>query len=123
MAEPIVTITNVELIKLSDELGFQNADITFRFDTDVYAYTVRCLGNSFANGVDCQSEVKDVVSQATVNSVASARATNVRDFTSFPANTEITAEIDYTELYQEGNNQINIYGKSFDGIWSSYQQG
>jgi hypothetical protein len=37
------------------------------------------------------------------------------------AGTECIAEIDFTELYQEGSNRVNIYGKSLSsGTWTPY---
>ncbi|QJT70413.1 hypothetical protein [Microcystis phage MaeS] len=37
------------------------------------------------------------------------------------AGAEITAQIDWTELYQEGDNRVNIYGQNTDGIWTPYE--
>ena len=37
---------------------------------------------------------------------------------SVTASTNITAEIDHTELQQEGENVVNIYGQGADGSWT-----
>jgi hypothetical protein len=98
-SEPIVTIVSVSVTKISDETGKNACNVTFSFDQDIVEYTVNVLGTSHDSGTVADSAVSNVT-----------------------ANTEITAEIDYTELYQEGNDQVNIYGKNASGTWSSYMQ-
>jgi len=117
---PRVAVMELVLPKLSTIPNFQKTNLTFRFDSDVTEYTVRCTGNSPTTGIDCQSGSMDVGTQASKYTVADASALSILDFTTIPAYTDITAEIDYTELFAEGVNRINIYGKNSEGDWTSY---
>lgn len=47
----------------------------------------------------------------------------VYDFTDNPqeANTEFTLSINWQQL-NEGDNRINIYGRSLDGLWTPYEE-
>ncbi|MDX8365490.1 hypothetical protein [Cytobacillus sp. IB215665] len=71
--------------------------VIFSFSEDVQAWTVNVLGTSHDTG-----QVADNGGGTT-------------------AGTVITAEVDWTELYQEGQNRINIYGQDLNGNWSSYE--
>lgn len=122
MAEPIVSIVSLDKSKISDEQGFQNSYLTFTFNEDVVAYTVRCVGTNHLTGKVCESKDKYVSTQASLFTVQSASVLSVREFVSFQSNTLISAEISYYELYQEGTNQINVYGKDVNGTWSNYLQ-
>lgn len=95
---PTVTIVSIDRIAISDEVGANKANVTFKFDKDITEYTVRVGGNSYSTGINAQSAVGDVV-----------------------ANTEIVAEVDYTEMLQLGENRVNIYGKGVDGQWTPYE--
>ena len=128
MAEPKVTSISIDKPILSDEIGFDKGIITFTFDQDITAYSVRCNGVSFDTGIyveDYLNQDQTVLSlsQYTVGEL-SQRTISSMELTNpiIPKTTPITAEVDYTELYQEGENRINIYGKSTDGIWSNYNQ-
>lgn len=92
---PTVTIVSQSQQKVSDENGVDRATVTFTFDQDVTEWKVNVLGSSHDTGTLADSG--GAVTQGT----------------------EITAEIDYTELYQEGQNRINIYGKN--GEWTPYE--
>lgn len=122
MPQPIVTSITLEKPTLSDETNFQNGNILFTFDQDVIAYSVKCLGTSYNTGQNVEEGNKYVSTQAINYTVAEASLISVKDFSVFPTPNIITAEISYTELYQEGANRINIYGQSVDKIWSSYNQ-
>lgn len=91
---PIVTVLNQDRFTISQT--FDIAIVKFKFDTDVDEWTVRCTGTSPDTGILCDSGG------------------------SVTAGTEILATIDYTELYQEGQNRINIYGKNSNGEWTPY---
>jgi hypothetical protein len=119
--EPKVSIIGLSLPKLSDEVGFQSAIITFQFNVDVDMYTVRCTGIDHTTGTDAETGSKTVEAQAVEYTVEEASALTVSGMTVFPAYTDITAEIDYTELYTEGVNRINIYGRNLSGVWTSYE--
>lgn len=91
---PSVTIISISRNKLSDEPSMNVSTVSFRFNMAVSAWTVNVNGSSWDSG-----RVAD--SGGTVS-----------------AETAITAQIDWTELYQEGQNRINIYGKNTSGIWT-----
>ncbi|MBO0962391.1 hypothetical protein J1P26_22065 [Neobacillus sp. MM2021_6] len=93
---PAVTIVSTSRSKLSDEVGMNQSIITFKFDQDVTEWRVRVLGIDPNTGTLADSG----------GAVA--------------ANTNITASVEWNELYQEGQNRINIYGKGKDGSWTAY---
>jgi hypothetical protein len=93
---PIVSVISVEHSRMSDEIGFNTSKLTFKFDTDVTAWEVRVIGAGQGTGV-----LADSGGTAT-------------------AQTHIDAIIDWTELYQEGQNQVNIYGQNDFG-WTPFQ--
>ncbi|PLR99662.1 hypothetical protein [Bacillus sp. T33-2] len=95
-ATPVVTIASTSRTKLSDEAMMDRSNITFKFDKDITAWEVRVLGTG----------------QGTGTLAASGGSVS--------ANTNIVAEVDWTELYQEGQNKINIYGQGTDGSWTPY---
>jgi hypothetical protein len=92
---PKPTVLNISRNTISDEPNMDRATVTFTFDQDVTEWKVNVLGSSHDTGTIADSG--GAVTQGT----------------------EITAEIDYTELYQEGQNRINIYGKN--GEWTPYE--
>lgn len=94
---PSVRITGVDRFKISDETGMNEAKVRFTFDKDVTEWRVRVMGVDPFTGIfaDAGGELK--------------------------ADTEIEAIISWDELYQEGNNRINIYGRSINGVWTSYE--
>jgi hypothetical protein len=98
---PSVTISDIitpnDNDKISDETNMNIAQVKFSFDMDVSQWKVKVLGTSHDTGTLADSG----------GSVSTG--------------TEITAEIDWTELYQEGDNRINIYGLSTEGEWTQYE--
>jgi hypothetical protein len=92
---PVVSIISITKTKISDEVGMNQSVVTFTFDTNVTAWTVNVLGSSYNTGTVADSGG------------------------SVTAGTQITATIDWTELYQEGNNRVNIYGQNASG-WTPY---
>jgi hypothetical protein len=93
---PTPTIININKNTISDEPNMDRATVTFTFDQDVTEWRVRTIGTDHDTGILADSG--GAVS----------------------AGTEITAEVDYTELYGEGQNRVNIYGKNADGQWTPY---
>lgn len=116
---PKTSIVGISLNRLSDEVGFQKTNISFKFHVPVYQYTVRCNSTTYLNGIECETGSKTVSNQALNYTVAQASQISVLGFASIPQDTEITAEIDYTELEIEGDNQVFIYGRNLSGVWSS----
>lgn len=94
---PICTIASTNKTKISDENGMSQCAVTFKFDKDIQAYSVRLLGTSFDTGTVVDSGTGTIA-----------------------AGTPITAYVDWNEGLSEGNNRINIYGQAFDGTWTAY---
>ena len=113
MSAPQVTSIATDLNTLSDEPGFTIANVNITFDQPVAAFVVRILGASYTTGTLAHREAKDVewLALKSVDEVATMTVEEVMQFEG-----TLTAEIDYTELYQEGNNQVNIYGLSVDTL-------
>jgi hypothetical protein len=122
LSEPKVTSISVTQPILSDEIDFQKGNVRFTFDQDVVAYSVKCVGTSYNTGRNVEEDDKYVSTQAINFTIAEASLISVKEFMVIPAETLISAEVTYTELYQEGVNRVNVYGKSVDGIWSNYNQ-
>lgn len=97
MSAPNVDIVNVSNRIISKEVGLDRSLVTFTFDVDVIEWTVRVVGTSHNTGILADSYVGNV-----------------------SKNTEQIAEIDWSECYQEGENRVNIYGKSTAGQWTPY---
>lgn len=94
---PAPLIIDCTRIKISKKNTVDRSIVTFKFDTDVNEWTVRVSGVSYDTGILADSGGK------------------------LAAGVNVTAEIDWSELYQEGQNKVNIYGKSKDGHWTQYQ--
>lgn len=120
MTAPLVNIKNISTTKISDEAGKDKALVTFTFDQPVQAFTVNVLGTAWETGTVAESEYKNVsnIQTLTINELS---AYSVQEIRQIDANVDITAEIDHTELYQEGDNRVNIYGKGLDGSWTPYE--
>jgi len=95
VSKPTANIISVSKPKISRISGQDRTYITFKFDKDVQAYKVMVGGVDYNTGLLADS--------------GGAKT----------ANTEIVAEIDYSELSIEGSNRITIYGQSTDGTWST----
>lgn len=119
---PTVTILNISKLKISDEEGMNKTDITFTFDTDVSKFTVNVNGVSHDTGIVAHSGGGLTVLQLANMTVFDLAQQTVQQISFIVAGYEIVAEIDFTELYQEGANRINFYGKNLDGVWTPYQQ-
>jgi hypothetical protein len=92
---PSVTVTSISKQKISDEVGMNASVIKFTFDTDVTAWKVNVMGVSYDTGT-----VADSGGAVT-------------------AGAEVTAVVSWDELYQEGDNRVNIYGQTAGG-WTPY---
>lgn len=97
VAIPKATIISQSRNKISKIETVDRSIVRFKFDQDVTEWKVRTGGSNPDTGIlaDNGNEVK--------------------------AGVEITAEVDWTELQQEGQNKINIYGKNTAG-WTSYTE-
>ena len=94
---PVVTISDTSRNKISDESGSDTSEITFSFNVDVQAWEVRVMGSGNGTGTLADSGG------------------------SVTAGQDINAIIDWTELYQEGDNKVNIYGQDLNGNWTPYE--
>jgi len=111
MSIPIVTLLETDRVTVSDETGFTDAILDIEFDIPVAEYKVNVLGVSHDSGVLAHRGVKNVGTMRNYT-VVEAKNITVADIRAFTGVLEAT--VDYTELYQEGNNQVNIYGRSVD---------
>lgn len=93
---PVPTITHQSRSRLSRVTSIDRSIVKFTFDQDVAEWRVRTMGTDHETGILADSG-------GAVNS-----------------GTEISAEVDYAELYQEGQNRVNIYGKNASGDWTPY---
>lgn len=105
MYYPVVTIQSISTNRISNNSGANITTVVFSFDEDILEYSVDVNGNSFASGV-LADQGYGVVDLAVI--------------TCIPAGTTITAYVDSTEMYSEGINRVNIYGKGLDGVWTPY---
>jgi hypothetical protein len=93
-----VTIISISKDTISSKNGADRSNIVFKFNQNIQAYTVNVGGSSYNTGVIAHSGTGAIA-----------------------ANTEITAEVDWTELNQEGQNRINVYGQDINGVWMNYE--
>lgn len=121
MSQPIVTITNIDHITISNKTGKNQSHITFQFDVPVVEYVLRTNGTDQTTGILAEQKSFYVADLASLT-VSQSSLKTVDEIRQINANTEIIAEVDNSELYQEGNNRINIYGLSTTGEWTPYNQ-
>lgn len=94
---PVVTIISVDHYKISNQSGIDHSDLVFSFDTDVTSWTVNVLGTDPTSG------------------------TVVANGGAVTAGTNISVTIPWNDMYQEGDNRINLYGQNGAG-WTPYNQ-
>ena len=95
ITKPTINIISYTLDKISDEVGYQTSTVTFQSDQDLVEWEARADGTGHGSGL------------------------LVGSGGSVTANTDVTFDVDYTELTQgDKTYQINVYGKNSDGIWS-----
>lgn len=121
MGSPIVNVVSVSRDKISDEIGMNKTLVTIEFDQDVQGYTVNVNGVSFSTGKVIEYVTKYIRDYASV-SVASLSNSKVSDMRRFAQGQRVEIEVDNTELYEEGNNRVNLYGQAIDGSWTQYDQ-
>lgn len=93
---PQINITSVSSFKLSNNQGMNSSLVSFKFDQDVDQYRLSTLGVSHDTGNIIVDEVGVIQKEV-----------------------EVIQAIYYSDLYQEGENRINIYGKNSAG-WTPY---
>ncbi|HMA60165.1 MAG TPA: hypothetical protein VKN64_07715 [Halanaerobiales bacterium] len=92
---PTINIVGYTKDKISDEVGYQTSTVTFQSDQDLVEWEARADGTGHGSGL------------------------LVGSGGSVTANTDVTFDVDYTELTQgDKTYQINVYGKNSDGLWS-----
>lgn len=94
---PIVLNTTITRQKLGSVSPKDKTTLKFKFDQDVTDWSVMVLGSDYSTGT------------------MAGNGKNVSK------DTEISIDISYNMLYQEGDNRINIYGKNKDGLWTPYE--
>lgn len=95
---PIVNVISATRMKLSNNEGMDESSILFKFgfDQDISEWRVVLLGSSHDTGTILDSG--NFVSRGS----------------------ELIAIVNASQLYSEGDNRINFYGKSFGGEWTPY---
>ncbi len=121
MSEPIVTSISLDRDTISAISGKNTATISFKFDIPVVEYSIDVTGTSHTSGILAGSGIKNV-NTAKTKTVNQAKLLTVQQAREFLADTIINDFVDSTELYGAGSNRINVYGKSLDGTWSTYDQ-
>jgi len=109
---PLITITNVDRTKISDEPGFQVAQITWQANEDIFEYIVRIGGLDYTTGTLVEHKEPPKWFPIFPLDLSDGR---------IPAGTQITTVVSYT-LLNEGDNQINIYARDAAGNWVPYMQ-
>jgi hypothetical protein len=92
---PNVNILSLDHRKISNKNGMNQANLVFSFDTNVTGWIVNVLGTSPSSGT----------------LVSSGGAVTLGN--------NVTIPIPYGTMYQEGSNQVNIYGLNASG-WTPY---
>jgi GH25 family lysozyme M1 (1,4-beta-N-acetylmuramidase) len=121
-ATPRVTILSVSRTKISDEEGVDRVYIRFNFDRDVLSYTVNVNGVDHTTGIVADNGGGKTIAELSTMTVGDLATKTVQQISIIVAGFEIVAEVDWTELYSQGENRVNIYGKGVDGIWTEYNQ-
>lgn len=114
---PNPTIKHISRTKISDEPGYDKCYVTVSFDVPVQGFSVNAIGVSWDTGMICHWEsrhINDLKNQK----VSDAKLRTVQDVRQMEG--DLVAEIDYTEIYQEGDNRINIYGQDLNGNWTPH---
>lgn len=117
---PNVNIHSISNTKISDEQDYDKSVITFSFDVPVVEFTVNVLGTSYSSGKVAEKGSK-TVDEMMKYSVDEMLSFTVDSSMSFSSGEELSAEVDWTELYQEGDNRVNIYGRSLNNEWTLYE--
>lgn len=113
-----ITVLDVTRYTLSNIAGFNSALATFEADEDMIAWRVNRLGASYDTGTileenDCYWSSAD---DTTWGNHASNKAWS--DLAYIAAGVDITAQILSSDL-QEGEQQINVYGRDKSGNWTT----
>lgn len=121
MSNPIINVVSVTRNKISDEVGMNTTIVTVEFDQDIQGYTVNVNGVSFSTGKVIEYVTK-YIRDYTQLSIGSLSNMTVAEMRKLSHGDSIEIEIDNTELYEEGDNRVNIYGQSMSGNWTGYDQ-
>jgi GH25 family lysozyme M1 (1,4-beta-N-acetylmuramidase) len=119
---PKVTIISVSQDKISNVDGMDKAYITFSFDVDTNKFTVNVNGVSHDTGIVAHEGGGKTVIEMADTTVLDLSVNTVQQISIIVAGMEIVAEVDWKELYGEGQNRVNIYGRNKDGIWTPYTE-
>lgn len=96
--KPIVNVISATRIKLSNQPNMNDSTIVFKFgfSQDIQEWRAVLLGSSYDTGtiIDSGGFVEK--------------------------GSEVTTQVNYSQLYGEGDNRINFYGKNLKGEWTPY---
>lgn len=122
LTTPKVTIVSVSRTKISDEEGVDRVNITFNFDVNTLQYRVNVNGVDHTTGTIAHSGGGKKVSEMSSMTVGNLSTQTIQQISIIVAGYNIVAEVDWTELYQQGENRVNIYGRGTNGAWTEYNQ-
>jgi lysozyme len=124
---PNIQSITVDHTKISHQIS---SNVTFSFDKDVKEYRLNINGASYSTGTIIASGGSIVSGGLTVGSLATMTVSSVSGNTvaylkgtanPIVSGSAITVTIDWSEMLQEGDNRINIYGRSqADDSWTPY---
>lgn len=117
MAAPVITITSINRIKISNKDGRHRALIKFTSDQDLVDFIVKVNGTSHSTGSDADYSYSRYIYPS--NSLYPSSSVYLKDYLLKVGEEEI-AIVDYTELSGEGDYRINVYGCNSNGEWSNY---
>lgn len=111
------------VLGVSPQTGYI-ADSASRTVDGIQSFTVDEVMALSVNEVPFVQDITETirtVDQAKLLSVDAIKLLTIDNARAIREYSQLTAEIDWTELYQEGNNRVNIYGKNIDGEWTPYE--
>lgn len=144
MPHPKVKIHEVTRFKISSVPGNDVSYVKFSFDRPVVEYSVNVLGTSHNTGIiagrgrKTVDQYKDktldelservlveelynfIINNIQEQTLKEFYERTVDEIATYRKDEIIVEEVDYTEVYQEGVNRVNLYGKSKEGIWTLY---
>lgn len=119
MAEPIVTITNIERTKISAKPTVNTSNIIFGFDVPVQAYSIRIGGTDHFTGLEADRK-SFYISDLATKKVGDITLQTAKSIRQIDGDTGVNTTIEHSNLV-EGANRVNIYGQSLDGSWTQYE--
>lgn len=102
---PEATVISISSSKLSNVSGINTITVTFCFDVEVLEYRVNVAGIGAYSGTLAGTDFG---------------AIDIAGMYGIPGGTVFTVTLTSDEMYVEGDNRVNIYGKAMNGNWTPY---